>query len=68
MKLFISIVVISIAASSTAEQRSQQQQIEETLRALPEALRDGAAVIGYNSNGELCGFARRDQRNDLLGG
>ena len=52
MRLLIAIVGISIAASSAAEQKSSEQQIAETLRALPEALRDGAAVIGYDSNGE----------------
>ena len=38
--------------SSTQQVKSPEEQIVETLRALPEALRDGATVIGYNQAGE----------------
>jgi len=31
---------------------SADQQIHESLRALPESLRDGATVVGYNDSGE----------------
>jgi len=31
---------------------SSDQQIHESLRALPESLRDGAKVVGYNESGE----------------
>ena len=31
---------------------SSDQQIHEALRALPESLRDGAKVVGYNKSGE----------------
>lgn len=52
MRLMIAIACICVAAPSAAEQKSAAQQVAETVRALPEALRDGAAVIGYDSKGE----------------
>ena len=52
MKLTIAIACVSIAVSASAEQKGPEQQIAETVQALPEALRDGAAVFGYDSKGE----------------
>lgn len=38
--------------SSVQKVKSPEEQIAETIRALPESLRDGATVIGYNQAGE----------------
>ena len=51
MKLFLGILVLSLNGVASAQGRSVEQQIRETLRALPEALRDGATVIGFEDNG-----------------
>ena len=52
MRLLIAFISISFTVSFAAEQKSSEKQIAETVRALPEALRDGAAVIGYDSKGK----------------
>ncbi len=45
--LHFGIVLIGLAAIATAQEKSPGHQVRETLRALPEALRTGATVIGY---------------------
>jgi len=47
MRFSFGILLIGFAATATAQEKRPEQQIRETLRALPEALRTGATVIGY---------------------
>lgn len=51
MWLLIAILLTSVNGATGGQEVGPAQQIEQTLRALPEALRDGATVIGY-VNGE----------------
>jgi hypothetical protein len=47
MKIFVCIMLMGLGGIASAQEKSSEQQIRETLRALPEALRDDATVIGY---------------------
>ena len=47
----ISGVLLALAITVAAQEKEPELQIRDTLRALPEALRDAATVIGYR-NGE----------------
>jgi hypothetical protein len=51
MKLLLGILFLALNGVASAQDRSAEQQIRETLRALPEALRDGATVLGYEDSG-----------------
>jgi len=45
------IIFVGLTSTATAQDKNPEQQIGETLRALPEAMRNNATVIGYQ-NGE----------------
>ena len=49
-----SVVILALLAASVVvcAQESAQRQIDESLRALPEALRAEASVFGYNKSGD----------------
>jgi hypothetical protein len=47
MRLLIGILMLTLNGAAIAQDKNPEQQIRETLRALPEALRDGATVLGY---------------------
>ncbi len=47
MRVLLGILFVGLVGIATAQEKSPEQQIRETLRALPEALRNGATVIGY---------------------
>ena len=47
MRLFIGALLILVGGVGSAQEKSPELQIREALRALPEALREGATVIGY---------------------
>lgn len=47
MRLLLGILLLSVNGVVSAQGNRPEQQIRETLRALPEALRDGATVLGY---------------------
>ena len=47
-----------------AQAKDTEEQITETVRALPEALRDGATVIGYSQTGER--VVLRKGTNDMI--
>lgn len=49
MRVLISILVLSVSGACAAQEPSREQQIAQTLLALPEALRDSATVVGYES-------------------
>jgi hypothetical protein len=51
MKRILSVFLLLLGGVCAAQEPPRDQQVEETLRALPEALRDGATVVGYE-NGE----------------
>jgi hypothetical protein len=53
MLFFLGILFISLNSVGGAQEKSPELQIRETLRALPEALRDGATVIGYEGGERL---------------
>ena len=48
MRFFLSILLIELGGLASAQDKSPEQQIRETLSASPEALRDGATVGGYD--------------------
>ena len=52
MRYVLTILLLVMASQTYAQVKQAEVQITETLRALPEALRDGATVIGYNQAGE----------------
>jgi hypothetical protein len=64
MKLAIPIALVCVATASAAEEKGPEQQIAETVQALPEALRDGATVIGYDAKGERS--LLRSGTNDMI--
>jgi len=47
MRLFIGVLLILVGGVGSAQEKSPELQIREALRALPEALREGATVIGF---------------------
>ncbi|MGD2217856.1 MAG: hypothetical protein PVJ64_13955 [Gemmatimonadales bacterium] len=47
MRFFLGVLFVSLSGVASAQEKGPELQIRETLRALPEALRDGATVIGY---------------------
>jgi len=47
MRIFIALTLISLGGFGNAQEKSPDLQIRETLRALPEALREGATVMGF---------------------
>jgi hypothetical protein len=47
MRFYLGLLLSVLSATVIAQEGSPTQQIRETLRALPEALRAGATVIGY---------------------
>lgn len=49
---WILIAGLLLAGPQTVEVKSAQQQIHESLRALPEAFRAGATVVGYDASGK----------------
>lgn len=51
MKLIL-VLMLLVASSAVNAQENKQQQIDETLRTLPEALRAEATVIGYSDSGD----------------
>jgi hypothetical protein len=51
MRFLLGVLLLSLSGVASAQDRSTEQQIRETLRALPEALRDGATVLGFEDSG-----------------
>jgi hypothetical protein len=51
MRILLGILFIGLYGVATAQEKSLEHQIIETLRALPEAMRGNATVIGFK-NGE----------------
>jgi hypothetical protein len=51
-------------ATASAQMKPADAQIAEAVRAAPESMRDGAAVLGYDEAGELVRL--RDGTNNLL--
>jgi hypothetical protein len=51
MRFFIGALLILLGGPGHAQEKSPELQIREALRALPEALREGATVIGFSSGG-----------------
>ena len=49
MRRLVPILILSLSSICSAQEPSREQQLAETLRALPEALRDGATVFGYEN-------------------
>ena len=49
-KLFLTVYLSIVFLAINAQTKSPEQQITETVRALPESLRDGAKIIGYNGS------------------
>lgn len=49
---WILVAVLLLGGSQVPSQKSGNQQIREAIRALPEALREGAKVVGYAESGE----------------
>jgi len=49
MRRLVPVIIFSLSGICVALEPSREQQIVETLRALPEALRDDATVVGYES-------------------
>ena len=47
MRIFIAVILISLAGVGNAQENGSELQIRDALRALPEALREGATVIGF---------------------
>ncbi len=63
-KLLLSIWLSIACFALYAQVKSPEQQIIETVRALPESLRDGAKIIGYNGASE--GVILREGKNDMI--
>jgi len=57
-------MVLLIATMAAAEVASPEIQIAAAILAAPSELREGAAVLGYNSKGEL--VTLREGRNELI--
>ena len=51
MQIFIGALLALLGGIGGAQEKSPELQIRETLRALPEALRGGATVIGFMAVG-----------------
>jgi hypothetical protein len=64
MRYIFTILLLVIASQAYSQVKEAEVQIAETLRALPEALRDEAAVIGYNQAGEQ--IELRKGSNDMI--
>ncbi len=64
MKYIFTIMLFVVTAQVYAQVKDAEEQITETVRALPEALRDGATVIGYNHTGER--VVLRKSTNDMI--
>lgn len=63
-KLFLTVWLSIVFLAINAQTKSPEQQITETVRALPESLRDGAKIIGYNGAGER--VILREGENDMI--
>jgi hypothetical protein len=57
-------VVIAAAAAAGVEVQAPEVQIAGAVQAAPPDLRDGAAVLGYNAQGELTKL--REGKNELI--
>ena len=64
MRYIFTLLLLVMASQTYAQVKDAEVQIAETLRALPEALRDGATVIGYNQAGEQ--IELRKGTNDMI--
>lgn len=53
MRTFILIFLVGLTSIPTAQGKSLEQQVQETLRALPEAMRNNATVIGYRDGNHI---------------
>ena len=64
MRYVLTLLLLVMASQTYAQVNQVEVQIMETLRTLPEALRDGASVIGYNQAGEQ--IELRKGTNDMI--
>jgi len=64
MRYVFTLLILVMTLHTYAQVKEVEDQITETLRALPEALRDGATVIGYNQTGEQ--IELRKGTNDMI--
>ncbi len=64
MRYILTLLLFVMSSQTYAQVKEVEVQITETLRALPEALRNGATVIGYNQAGEQ--IELRKGTNDII--
>lgn len=64
MRYIFTFLLLIVTSQAYTQVKDAEDQITETVRALPEALRDGATVIGYNQTGERVEL--RKGTNDMI--
>ena len=64
MRFILTACLFLVSSTVYAQIKSPEEQIAETVRALPEALRDDATVIGYNETGER--IILKEGTNDMI--
>ncbi len=64
MRYKLTFLLLVVATQAYTQVKDAEVQITETVRALPEALRDGATVIGYNQTGDR--IELRKGTNDMI--
>ena len=64
MRYIFTLLLFVVTSQAYTQVKDAEDQITETVRALPDALRDEAAVIGYNQTGER--IELRKGTNDMI--
>lgn len=64
MKYFFAIFMLVATSQGYTQEKDAEEQITETVRALPEALRDGATVVRFNHDGKR--IVLRKGSNDMI--